>query len=150
MAEAGCRYIWYGIESPFISSLNQSKPTSREEIEKAIQWTLEAGIVPMAFLLVGFSGEDIDGMVQWAASQPFIFSVDPLLPRYGTKLFDRTNIPISKLSSWEELILAARALQPDQELIESSLVRMTQLSNYFANRIANTSSNNGRDSLAGK
>jgi anaerobic magnesium-protoporphyrin IX monomethyl ester cyclase len=150
MAKAGCRYIWYGIESPFISSLNQSKPTSREEIEKAIQWTIEAGIVPMAFLLVGFSGEDIDGMVQWAASQPFIFSVDPLLPRYGTELFDRTNIPITKLYSWEELILAARALQPDQELIESSLIRMTQLSNYFANRIANTSSNNGRDSLAGK
>jgi anaerobic magnesium-protoporphyrin IX monomethyl ester cyclase len=150
MAKAGCRYIWYGIESPFISYLNQSKPTSREEIEKAIQWTLEADIVPMAFLLVGFSGEDIDGMVQWAASQPFIFSVDPLLPRYGTELFDRTNISITNLSSWEELTLAARALQPDQELIESSLAKMTQLSNYFANRIANTSRDNGRDSLAGK
>jgi anaerobic magnesium-protoporphyrin IX monomethyl ester cyclase len=149
MAEAGCRYIWYGIESPFISSLNQSKPTSKEEIEKAIQWTIEAGIVPMAFLLVGFSGEDIEGMVQWVASQPFIFSVDPLLPRYGTELFDRTNIPITELHTWEELTLAARALQPNQELIESALMKMTQLSNYFANRIAGTPIDNGRDSVVG-
>lgn len=146
MAEAGCRYVWYGIESPFISSLNQSKPTSKEEIETAIQWTIEAGIVPMAFILVGFSGEDIEGMVQWVASQPFIFSVDPILPRYGTELFDRTNIPIAQLHGWEDLTAAARALQANQELVESGLVKLMQLSNYFANRIASTRIDSSSDS----
>jgi hypothetical protein len=135
MAQAGCQYVWYGIESPFIASLKQAKPISTQQIERAIQWTIEADIVPMAFLLVGFSDEDIQSMIAWVASQPFIFSVDPLLPRYGTELFERTHVPMTDLQSWADLTLAATALEPNQKLVEAALEEIKQLPNFFANRL---------------
>ena len=135
MAEVGCRYIWYGIESPNISMLNQSKPITLQKIENALQLTLQSGIVPMAFLLVGFPGEDIQHLISWTRSQPFIFSVDQILPRFGTTLFKRTHISIDDLDSWAGLQAGAKKLVSDSEVVLNSYQKMKELPNYFENKI---------------
>ena len=135
MRKAGCRWIWYGIESPHIASLNQAKPISQQTADRAVAWACEAGIVPMAFMLVGFPGEDIEATAEWAARQPFLFSLERVLPRYGTSLFERTGVRIGGMKSWNELEQAAAALNPDRAEVERSYERLIQLPNYFGNHL---------------
>ncbi len=58
MKKAGCRRIYYGIESGNQSILDQvEKGITLEQIERTIALTKEVGIKPLGFFLVGVPGE---------------------------------------------------------------------------------------------
>ena len=136
MREAGCRYIWYGIESPDISSQAVNKNLNREKMSAALRWTVLSGIQPMAFLLVGFPVEDIDSVAEWVKAQPFIFVLSTVLPRPGTPLFARLELETTEFDDWRALARTASfMLQPDRQQVRANYQAMTQLENYFDNRL---------------
>jgi len=54
MAEAGCKYILYGVESHNETELNCfNKKISRVQQQNAILWTLQAGITPVLSYILG-------------------------------------------------------------------------------------------------
>lgn len=58
-AEAGCRFIMYGVESASKKVMkNVSKKTDVEKIIKAFELTKKAGMATGAFIMVGNPGED--------------------------------------------------------------------------------------------
>lgn len=61
MAKAGCRRIYYGIESAVDEILETvNKPMTKELVRQTIQDTQEVGIRPLGFFLVGAPGETQD------------------------------------------------------------------------------------------
>jgi len=70
MRDAGCRRVYLGIEnvSPAILDLIK-KDISGDQAAQAIKWSLEAGIHPLGFFMIGNPGdtpETIRDMVKWA------------------------------------------------------------------------------------
>jgi len=58
MKTAGCRQIWYGIESGNNEILkNLKKNTTTEEIKEVIKWTNNAGIDSCGYFILGSPGE---------------------------------------------------------------------------------------------
>ena len=58
MARAGCKSMWYGVESGAQNVLNEMrKGITLEQTKKAFQWTVEAGIKPDPNVVLGFPGE---------------------------------------------------------------------------------------------
>ncbi|AJW78300.1 B12-binding domain-containing radical SAM protein [Clavibacter michiganensis] len=90
-AEAGCRGMWLGAESPAVSETGVGKRIPAEKIQQAIEKLSHAGITPFAFVLLGLpddptcrSGEIVD----WAATIPGYFGLNQLFLRPGTPLYD--------------------------------------------------------------
>lgn len=64
-AEAGCRQIYYGIESADISILNAiNKRTDIDQIKQAIRWSKSYAIRPMGFFMIGNPGETVKTVQQ--------------------------------------------------------------------------------------
>ncbi len=58
MARAGCKSMWYGVESGAQNVLNEMrKGITLEQTKKAFQWTVEAGMKPDPNVVLGFPGE---------------------------------------------------------------------------------------------
>lgn len=58
MKEAGCYYIFYGIESADNKTLKRIKKyITIEQVKKVIKWTKEAGIVPVGAFIIGLPGD---------------------------------------------------------------------------------------------
>jgi radical SAM superfamily enzyme YgiQ (UPF0313 family) len=58
MAQAGCKSMWYGVESGAQNVLNEMrKGITLEQTVKAFQWTVEAGMKPDPNVVLGFPGE---------------------------------------------------------------------------------------------
>jgi radical SAM superfamily enzyme YgiQ (UPF0313 family) len=61
MKEAGCWQIWYGIESGSQAILDTvKKNVTIKQIEDAVQMTLDAGISPCGFFIIGHPSETIE------------------------------------------------------------------------------------------
>ena len=89
-AEAGCRGMWLGAESPAVSQTGVGKRIPAEKIQLAVERLADAGITPFAFVLLGLpddptcrSGEIVD----WAATIPGYFGLNQLFLRPGTPLY---------------------------------------------------------------
>lgn len=92
MKRAGCKTIMYGIESGNEQILFQFKHTDKKVIEKAIDITHKAGIIPHGYFMFGLPGETKETMretIDFAKSlklhQAGFTSV---IPFPGTKLWD--------------------------------------------------------------
>lgn len=134
MAEAGCKYIWFGIESPDIKQMGVNKNLKKENIEKTLNSTVSVGIQPMAFMLVGFPDEDVSQILSWCEEQPFIFDHSVVLPRPGTPLFERMELNYGDYEDWNKLAEASyKKLENNREKVVKSFEQLTNLSNYFEN-----------------
>jgi anaerobic magnesium-protoporphyrin IX monomethyl ester cyclase len=60
MAASGCIEVKYGVESGSERILRaMKKHTTREQITNAVQWSVEVGIEPKAFVIHGYPGENL-------------------------------------------------------------------------------------------
>ena len=61
MREAGCTFIFYGVESGSQRTLNQMrKGITIKQIEDAVRWAKEVGIETLASFIIGWPNETID------------------------------------------------------------------------------------------
>jgi anaerobic magnesium-protoporphyrin IX monomethyl ester cyclase len=61
MREAGCVFIYFGVESGSQRTLNQMrKGITISQIENAVRWAKEIGIETLASFIIGWPGETID------------------------------------------------------------------------------------------
>ncbi len=96
MKRAGCWNVAYGIESGDEIILKaMSKKLTIKQIEEAVSWSHEAGLVTRGFFMVGFPGETHDSM---AATMDLVerlplddISVMQLTPFPGTDLYLRAE-----------------------------------------------------------
>lgn len=141
MRAAGCRGIFYGVESPWISELDMDKPTSRDVIETAVRQTNDAGIEPLIFILFGTENGDPDKARQlhdFLRDLPATFHPSVLLPRPFTSLWNRHTRGMDQPTSWAEYERIASRLQ--QELTGRAEVgavhkEILLLPNYVENRL---------------
>ncbi|MFH1511075.1 MAG: radical SAM protein [Candidatus Woesearchaeota archaeon] len=112
MKKAGCIGIEYGVESGSKKILkNLNKPQDPDRMIKAINWTIESGIKPWLFFIVGSPGETFGTILE---SVKFLrridlskvrFSADVPYPYPTTKLH-KTAVKEGKASNkidWENL-----------------------------------------------
>ncbi len=100
MKKAGCLLISYGVESGSQEILDAAKKKiTLEDSRNAIQWTREAGILSMAYFILGLPGETPETIEQ---SIIFACDLDPdyvnfhiATPFPGTELYD-----IAKEKGW--------------------------------------------------
>ncbi|MFH0794825.1 MAG: radical SAM protein [bacterium] len=93
MKEAGCKLISYGVESGNQEVLNATKKQiTLEQSERAIKNTRDAGILSMAYFILGLPGETPDTINETIA---FAKKIDPdyvnfhvATPFPGTELYD--------------------------------------------------------------
>lgn len=63
MARAGCRTIYYGIESCSDEDLRRiGKGITVEQVKKAVEWSREAGIETVGSFILGFPWQTVDDM----------------------------------------------------------------------------------------
>lgn len=96
MAEAGCRTIWYGIESGSQDSLNRMKKgIALAQAVKVCQWTKEAGIGLRVNILIGFPWEDrsmIYETIRFTKSlKPDQIQFACVVPWPGTQLYQQAR-----------------------------------------------------------
>lgn len=92
MAAAGCRIIYYGIESGSQRILDLvGKGETLEQMEQAVRWTREAGMRTWGFFIIGFpdeTAEEIEATIAFAQdieldyAEFFICSAFPGSPLY--------------------------------------------------------------------
>lgn len=142
MRSAGCRGIFYGVESPWISELDMDKPTSREAIETAVRQTSEAGIEPLIFILFGTENGDPDKareLHDFLRDLPATFHPSVLLPRPFTTLWNRHTQGIDKPTSWAEYERIASELQREitgRAEVGAVHQEILLLPNYVENRLS--------------
>ncbi|MCB0420327.1 MAG: radical SAM protein [Bdellovibrionales bacterium] len=96
MYESGCKEIWYGVESLDQDILNiTQKNQTVDQINEAIDMTLDAGITVMANLIVGLPGEtqaSLEKMFQFVEKAPVIpASIKFLTPFPGTPIYEEAK-----------------------------------------------------------
>lgn len=96
MRQAGCVSIDYGIESGSDRMLKKiGKDTTRDQIADAIRDTADAGIIPNAFLMIGFpdeTEEDIRSTIEFArTTKAWLLCLSVFTPYPGTPLFERAK-----------------------------------------------------------
>ncbi len=91
-ADAGCRGMWLGAESPAVAMTGVNKRVTDEDIHRALTKLSDAGIQPFAFVLLGLPGDPAclsGSIVDWAAELPAMFGTNQLFLRPGTALYDQ-------------------------------------------------------------
>lgn len=142
MRSAGCRGIFYGVESPWIADLDLEKPSSREVIEQAILDTNAAGIKALVFILFGTEYGDPDKareLYHFLRDLPAVFHPSRLLPRPFTGLWNQQTAGMEKPTSWAEYADRAEALQrqlTEMDKLEEEFQRILTLPNYVENQLA--------------
>lgn len=109
MAEAGCRCIFYGIESGCQRVLDLMKKGEKlQQITDAIRWTEDAGMQTWGFFILGFPGEtrqELEMTIQFAGEKGldfaefFIISAFPGSPLYT--MAKKGNMLIS--GNWSDI-----------------------------------------------
>jgi len=102
--EAGCRKVFFGLESGSNDILRlMNKKTTTEQAEKTIDRFAQSDIRTAGFFMVGYPGETYDTIettFKWALSLPLdeiSFTVPYPLP--GTRLYDRVT-PVKENTDW--------------------------------------------------
>lgn len=145
-ASAGCRQIYYGIESVDEVILdNINKNIAPEKVAQAIKLSKKHGIRAMGFFMVGNAGDtsqSIRRTIKFAKSLDLDFiQVCRTIPKPGTKL-DREMIRMKGRDYWREHVLGReikeRLPTPSCSLTEeekASLTREFYLKFYFRPKI---------------
>lgn len=133
MSERGCKYIWFGIESPQIETMGVNKKIKQKEIENIINLTNQYGIQAVAFILIGFENENIDAIYDWCSRMNFIFDHSIVVPRPGTKLFNRLGFNYNSCSCWKQLEIMASNIFSNLIITEEKFKKLEELPNYFGN-----------------
>lgn len=104
MADAGCRTIWYGVESGYQEGLlRMNKGTTVSQAVSACQWTKKSGIGLRVNIMIGFPWEDramIYRTVRFAKSlKPDQIQFGCVMPWPGTQLYRqfKSRIDYTKL-----------------------------------------------------
>lgn len=92
LAESGCRHIAFGVESGCDAILKRmQKGQTTSDIRRGIANAKASGLTVRIYLIVGFPGETWDTIEQtinlMQECQPDEFSVYPLIPYPGTRLY---------------------------------------------------------------
>ena len=100
MKEAGCILISYGVESGSQKILDATrKKITLDDSRNAVKWTREAGILTMAYFIVGLPGETretIEHTIQFARElDPDYVNFHVATPFPGTELYD-----LAKEQNW--------------------------------------------------
>lgn len=129
MKRAGCKLIAYGIESGNAEILaSTKKEITLEQAENAIRWTREAGILSMAYFIIGLPGEThatIDDSINFAIKiEPDYVNFHVATPFPGTELYEMAlkNSWIDA-DSWEEFEEEGSAVMRTESLAPDDLVR---------------------------
>lgn len=128
MKRAGCLLISYGVESGSREILELAKKNIKpEDSKKAIKWTREAGILSMAYFIIGLPGETPETIGE---SIRFAKKIDPdyvnfhvATPFPGTELYEMAK-EYGWLSStdWNDYEEEGSAVLRTQELTAGELV----------------------------
>ncbi len=135
MSESGCKYIWYGIESPQIGKYVKNKNIDSESIDKIIALTNIYKIQPMIFILVGFPNENIEEIYLWCKTHKCIFDHSIIFPRPGTELFNKL-VKNNAIQFYNWLDLEKRSsllLYENRDKVENKFKILSTLDNYFEN-----------------
>jgi hypothetical protein len=136
---AGCRGVFYGVESPWIGETSLEKPTPRPLIEQTIEQTLAAGIHTFLFILFGTENNDeakAQELYEWLRGLPCTFLTNALLPRPFTALWDECTKDMPEPKTWAEYAAIAEDLSenvfssPKMRAIQA---RIHELPNYIGN-----------------
>ena len=145
-ASAGCRQIYYGIESADPQILHTiKKEIEPEQIKQAIKWSKKYGIRAMGFFMVGNQGETketVRGTIEFAKSLGLEFiQVCRTIAKPGTAL-DKIMIEKSGRDYWREYVLGKKIEErlptPWSGLSELEIEALTKefyLKFYFRPRI---------------
>ncbi len=113
MHRAGCRSIYYGVETGEADLLKaMNKKVTLEEIREVVRRTWEAGIRPEASFLLGVPGETEESAlrtIRFALElNPFLATFHVFVPFPGTLLEDRIkDLPRADLDQWDVYHLRA-------------------------------------------
>ncbi|MFH1145629.1 MAG: radical SAM protein [bacterium] len=136
MKKAGCKVLYLGIESFSNQALSfADKGTTAAKAVNAVNMTLEAGIRPAAFFLLGLPGEtreSLQAVVRFVRDYRILVTPYILCPIPGTPLFELARLQIPDIrdylrhcSNWENRQLAEGKLYinltdlPDELLLET-------------------------------
>lgn len=142
-AEAGCRGMWLGAESPAVSMTGVNKNVTDVQIREAIDKLESAGIQPFAFIILGLPGDPacLSGqIVDWAADLPAKFGVNQLFLRPGTSLYDELApryLDGRMPSTWDEVKAVTDAYRRDYPVdLDALEARLLELPNNLGNAMA--------------
>jgi len=107
LKQAGCYAITYAVEtaSPRLQKLIK-KNLNLDKVREAIAWTYEEGMIPQAFLMLGFPGETLEEMkmtVDYTVKSKLlrgIFFTVVIYPRTGLYELARQEYPHFDFSRW--------------------------------------------------
>ena len=136
MKNAGCKILYFGIETFSKKALSSTgKGATADKARKAIDMTLEAGIKPAAFFLIGLPGEtkkSLQTIIRFIRDHQVFVTPCILCPIPGTPLFELAKSQISNMrdylrhcSGWENRQLSEGKLYvnltdlPDKLLLET-------------------------------
>jgi radical SAM superfamily enzyme YgiQ (UPF0313 family) len=129
MKRAGCKLIAYGVESGNAEVLKATKKEiTLEQSERAIRWTREAGIISMAYFVIGLPGEThstIEDSINFAIKiDPDYVNFHVATPFPGTELYDMAleNAWIVA-DNWEEFEEEGSAVMRTDDLEPLDLIR---------------------------
>jgi len=108
LKQAGCYAITYAVEtaSPRLQKLIR-KNLNLDQVRQAIAWTYEEGLIPQAFLMLGFPGETLEEMemtVDYAVRSKLlraIFFTVVIYPRTGLYELAQQEYPLFDFSRWK-------------------------------------------------
>lgn len=133
-SRAGCRQIYYGIESqdPLILRALK-KEVSIEQIKKAIAWSKDSGIRTLGFFMIGNPGETVESIernIAFAKDLGLDFvQVCRLIAKPGTEL-DKTLIKETGRDYWREHVsgkkISGRLPALGTSLSEKNLENLTR------------------------
>ncbi|MGW2250689.1 B12-binding domain-containing radical SAM protein [Kitasatospora sp. NPDC001660] len=142
-ADAGCRGMWLGAESPGVADTGVGKRVPPEKVADAVHKLADAGIKPFAFILLGLPDDPACAngeLVDWAASLPVDFGLNQLVLRPGTSLYDRLAPRYNggrTPSSWAEVAEVTRRYRAQYPTdLDAQWDRLTALPNYLGNAMA--------------
>lgn len=145
-ASAGCRQIYYGIESADAQILHAiKKEIGPEEVKQAVKWSKKYGIRTMGFFMVGNQGETKESVlrtIEFAENIGLDFiQVCRTIAKPGTDL-DKIMIEKTGKDYWREYILGERIVKrlptPWSGLSEKEMEALTKkfyLKFYFRPKI---------------
>lgn len=145
-AKAGCRQIYYGIESVDLNVLgNIKKDIGPEQVKQAVRWSKKYGIRTMGFFMVGNPGDTVESVrrtIEFAKDLDLDFiQVCRTIAKPGAEL-DRTMIEQFKRDYWRGHIqgekIQGRLPTPWSGLTEleaESLTKEFYLQFYFRPKI---------------
>jgi len=153
MHKAGCWEIGYGIESGAQHILDlEKKKIDLAQVEQAVAWTREAGILTKGFFMVGHpleSEETISKTINFAKKIPLNdISVMMLTPFPGSELYEIAHQYGVFTNSWDKMNLLQPVFIPkglDEEILNSSTRKMLKefylrpriIWNYFLRMVKN-------------